>query len=146
MLLLLLPPFVAAEPLTGVLPGSSGEAWRERGANTGTESVWTSLTWTIPLNKSLIPQVSTRHPRTGGDADVCDSAEAECNDKPSPELSARLCKGPHDAGAHAKIVLGTDAVIAAGNKLHGWGWNTRCEVGFRLAKAEGEEEEGTLSL
>jgi len=121
-------------PLPLVLPDSSGRASRP---GLHAASTWSALEYTTQGSGGLLA-VSTTQPRTGGDGTVCDTAEKDCNGHPPAELSTRLCRGAHDAGALAEIDLGTAAVLAAGNQLHMWGWNTRCEIKCRFETPDGQ--------
>ena len=126
-------------PPSLVLPGSSGRASRPGLNGDGdAASTWSALAYTTQGSGGLLA-VSTTQPRTGGDGTVCDTAEAHCNGHPPAELSTRLCRGKHDAGALAEIDLGTAAVLAAtGNQIHVWGWNTRCEIECRFETPDGQ--------
>lgn len=125
-------------PPPPVLPSSSGRASRPGLRGRGhAVSTWSALAYTTQGGGGLLA-VNTRQPRTGGDGVVCDTAEADCNGRPPAELSTRLCHDAHDAGAHAEIDLGTAAVLAAGNQIHVWGWNTRCEIECRFETPDGQ--------
>ena len=122
-----------------VLPGSSAHAARPGGH----ESTWASLQYSTSssFDGPLTLAISTRQPRTGGSGtpqQLCNTAEATCDERPPGELATALCRGAHYAGASATVDLGTNVVFAAGNKIYVWGWNTRCEIDCHFESAVGK--------
>ena len=120
-------------PLHGTLLGSSGSATRPTAS-----SHWNALSWRRQDSRIYVPTTAESQPRTSGDAGPCDSAEASCSNRPPAELSARLCAGKHNTGASAYINLGQTAVMTPNNKVHVWGWNTRCEITCEFGALDGE--------
>lgn len=114
---------------TGAAPGRLASSFgRASRPGAGRTSLWQGLAYSERQDGQLI--IDLTQPRTSGlnSGTPCATSEAECNGRPPADLSARLCRGPHDAGARAEIDLGPQAVLTSENAIYLWGWNSRCHV------------------